>query len=113
MMDPMGKMVGMYAKTVKHKKMPALASVRSSIIMNYGDWIRAIILTNHCHDFNPKYQHAYIKLEGTKALSSVFSVHIIRDGVIGYDLATKHGCLTKNINDQLEIVQEKKYFLTG
>lgn len=56
----------MYAKTVKHAKMPALASVRSSIIMDYGDWLRAIILTNHCHDFNPKYQHAYIKLEGTK-----------------------------------------------
>ena len=61
-----GNPEGMYAKTVKHTKMPALASVRSSIIMNYGDWIRAIILTNHCHDFNPKYQHAYIKLEGTK-----------------------------------------------
>ena len=61
-----GNPEGMYAKTVKHKMMPALASVRSSIIMNYGDWIRAIILTNHCHDFNPKYQHAYIKLEGTK-----------------------------------------------
>lgn len=61
-----GNPEGMYAKTVKHTKMPALASVRSSIIMNYGDWIRAIILTNHCHDFNSKYQHAYIKLEGTK-----------------------------------------------
>jgi len=57
---------GVYAKTVKHKSMPALASVRSSIIMNYGEWLRAIILTNHCHDFNQKYQHAYIKFEGTK-----------------------------------------------
>ncbi|MEP7109274.1 MAG: Gfo/Idh/MocA family oxidoreductase [Ferruginibacter sp.] len=61
-----GNPEGIYAKTVKHPKMPALASVRSSIIMNYGDWIRAIILTNHCHDFNQKYQHAYIKFEGTK-----------------------------------------------
>ncbi len=60
-----GNPEGMYAKTVKHTMMPALASVRSSIIMNYGDWIRAIILTNHCHDFNQKHQHAYIKLEGT------------------------------------------------
>jgi len=61
-----GNPLGVYAKTVKHRMMPALASVRSSIIMNYGDWIRAIILTNHCHDFNQKYQHAYVKLEGTK-----------------------------------------------
>jgi len=57
---------GIYAKTVKHEKMSELASVRSSIIMDYGEWKRAIILTNHCHDFNKKHQHAYIKLEGTR-----------------------------------------------
>jgi hypothetical protein len=35
-------------------------------MMDYRDWMRAIILNTHCPDFNPKYQHAYIKLEGTK-----------------------------------------------
>ena len=29
--------------------MAHLASVRSNIIMDYGDMIRANILTNHCH----------------------------------------------------------------
>lgn len=61
-----GNPSGIYAKTVKHEKMPDLASVRSSIILDYGEWKRAIILTNHCHDFNKKHQHAYIKLEGTR-----------------------------------------------
>jgi predicted dehydrogenase len=62
----LGNPAGIYAKTVKHAMMPALASVRSSIIMDYGDWIRANIFTNHCHDFHPKYQHAYVKFEGSK-----------------------------------------------
>jgi predicted dehydrogenase len=61
-----GNPQGMLAKTTRHPKMPALAAVRSSIIMDYGDWIRATILTNHCHEFGPKYQHSYIKFEGTK-----------------------------------------------
>jgi predicted dehydrogenase len=62
----LGNPAGIYAKTTKHTMMPALASVRSSIIMDYGDWIRANIFTNHCHDFHPKYQYAFIKFEGPK-----------------------------------------------
>lgn len=62
----LGNPVGILAKTVCHPNMAALAPVRSSIIMDYGNWIRATILTNHCHDFNSKYQHSYVKFEGTK-----------------------------------------------
>jgi len=62
----LGNPEGMYAKTVKHPFMPQLASVRSNIIMDYGDMVRANILTNHCHRFGLHHQHSYIKLEGTK-----------------------------------------------
>jgi predicted dehydrogenase len=62
----LGNPVSVYAKTVKHPAMARLASVRSSIIMDYGDEIRANLLTNHCHQFGPKHQQSYIKLEGTK-----------------------------------------------
>lgn len=55
-----------YAKTVKHPVSNQLASVRSSIIMDYGDTIRANILTNHCHQFGSAHQQSYIKFEGTK-----------------------------------------------
>ncbi|OQP66431.1 oxidoreductase [Niastella vici] len=61
-----GNPVGVYAKTVKHPQMSQLASVRSNIIMDYGDMIRANIITNHCHQFGMQQQHSYIKLEGTQ-----------------------------------------------
>lgn len=62
----LGNPAGMYAKTVKHPAMKELASVRSNIIMDYGDTIRANILTNHCHQFGMQHQQSYIKFEGTK-----------------------------------------------
>ena len=46
--------------------MKELASVRSSIIMDYGEWKRATILTNHCHVYGERMEQSYIKLEGTK-----------------------------------------------
>ncbi|NIG55328.1 Gfo/Idh/MocA family protein [Chitinophaga sp. Cy-1792] len=62
----LGNPQGMFAKTVKHPAMQQLASVRSNIIMDYGDMVRANIITNHCHNFGNTHQHSYIKLEGDK-----------------------------------------------
>lgn len=62
----LGNPSGIYAKTVKHLQMQELASVRSNIIMDYGNFIRANILTNHCHQFGLQNQQSYIKFEGTK-----------------------------------------------
>jgi predicted dehydrogenase len=62
----LGNPSGIYAKTVKHPSMVQLASVRSNIIMDYGEMKRAIINTNHCHQFGLTRQHSYIKFEGTK-----------------------------------------------
>ncbi|MBS1512850.1 MAG: Gfo/Idh/MocA family oxidoreductase [Bacteroidetes bacterium] len=62
----LGNPQSVYAKTTKHPSMPQLASVRSNIIMNYGDMIRANILTNHCHNYGIPKQQSYIKIEGSK-----------------------------------------------
>ncbi|THU31188.1 Gfo/Idh/MocA family oxidoreductase [Niastella caeni] len=62
----LGNPAGVYAKTVKHPEMDQLASVRSNIIMDYGDLVRANILTNHCHQFGLEQQQSWIKLEGTQ-----------------------------------------------
>ena len=62
----LGNPGGVYAKTVKHPEMSRLASVRSNIIMDYGDMVRANIITNHCHKFGMEHQHSYIKFEGTQ-----------------------------------------------
>lgn len=61
-----GNPQSVYAKTTKHPNMTDLASVRTSLIMDYGDYLRAQIATNHCHNFGMQNQHSYIKLEGTK-----------------------------------------------
>jgi predicted dehydrogenase len=62
----LGNPKSVYAKSTKHPSMPALASVRSNIIMDYGDMTRANILTNHCHNYGTPKQQSYIKFEGTK-----------------------------------------------
>src|SRR5258705_2268684 len=62
----LGNPRSVYAKTTRHPSMPGLASVRSNIIMDYGDMIRANILTNHCHNYGTPKQQSYIKIEGSK-----------------------------------------------
>ena len=62
----LGNPQSVYAKTTKHPAMPELASVRSNIIMDYGEMVRANILTNHCHNYGTPKQQSYIKIEGSK-----------------------------------------------
>lgn len=56
-----------FAKTLKH---PAknLSSSRSTVLMDYGDTMHAVINTNHDHDFGPHNQESFIKWEGTKGV---------------------------------------------
>lgn len=62
----LGNPNSVYAKTYKHPDSPKLASVKTTIIMDYGIQVRAVIQTNHHHDFGYKNQESYIKIEGTK-----------------------------------------------
>ena len=62
----LGNPISVLAKSTRHPSMPKLASVRSNIIMDYGDMIRANILTNHCHHYGTPKQHSYIKFEGSR-----------------------------------------------
>lgn len=55
-----------YAKSIKHPKSRELASVRSAILMDYGEFTRANILTNHNCGYDRKHQCSTIKIEGTK-----------------------------------------------
>jgi predicted dehydrogenase len=62
----LGNPKSVYAKTTKHASQQQLASVRSNIIMDYGEMIAANILTNHCHNYGTPKQQSYIKIEGSK-----------------------------------------------
>jgi len=62
----LGNPRSVYSKTTKHPSMQQLASVRSNIIMDYGEMVAANILTNHCHNYGTPKQQSYIKIEGSK-----------------------------------------------
>jgi predicted dehydrogenase len=62
----LGEPRGVYAKTLKHPLSPELAPTKSSIILDYGDSLRALISTNHGHAFGPRHQESFIKWEGTR-----------------------------------------------
>lgn len=60
----LGNPSSVMAKTVGHPEKP-FSSTRSTIIMEYGDSIHAVINANHDHEFGSKYQESYMKWEGT------------------------------------------------
>ncbi|TRX57618.1 Gfo/Idh/MocA family oxidoreductase [Fulvivirga sp. M361] len=61
----LGNPTSIMAKTVRHpaKKM---SSTRTNVIFEYGDAMRALVSTNHDHNFGRQHQESYVKWEGTK-----------------------------------------------
>lgn len=66
MRNLLGNPRALFASSTKHPAVPHLQAVRSDIIMNYGDFLRVGIFTNHMHYYNAEKQEAHIKIEGTK-----------------------------------------------
>ena len=62
----LGEPRSMMARTVPHPGLPKLASVSSTVILDYPDPVRAVVSTNHMHGFGAKHQESYIKWEGTR-----------------------------------------------
>ena len=61
----LGNPLGVYAKTVRNPQCPALAATRTSMVLDYGEWKRVFIVTNHGHDFGPEMQCSFVQWEGT------------------------------------------------
>ncbi|MFM2082349.1 MAG: hypothetical protein RL380_1040 [Verrucomicrobiota bacterium] len=61
----LGNPKSVLAKTLRH---PAkqLSSTRSTILMDYGDTLHAVVNTNHDHEFGAAQQESFIKWEGTR-----------------------------------------------
>jgi predicted dehydrogenase len=62
----LGEPRSVHARTVSHPLHPDLATVCSSVILDYPDPQRATITTNHLHRYGSKHQESYLKWEGTK-----------------------------------------------
>lgn len=58
-----------YARTVRNPRTPELAATKSVIVMDYDDWTRVFIATNHKVDVPyPELQHSYVQWEGTEGV---------------------------------------------
>lgn len=78
----LGNPLGIYAKTIGHPLSSQLASVRSNIIMDYGDMVRANILTNHSHEFGSLHEQSYVKFEGTRGAARI-SMGVLKNYPVG------------------------------
>ena len=64
------------ARTVRHPNTANLASTKSVITLDYGDWKRVYIATNHGHRFQDT-QQSYVRWEGTEGgLHAVMGVNL-------------------------------------
>jgi predicted dehydrogenase len=61
-----GDPVSVYAKTVRSPRTPALAATKTVMILDYGDWNRVYLATNHSHDFGRDMQCSFVQWEGTE-----------------------------------------------
>jgi predicted dehydrogenase len=61
-----GEPHGVYCKGARHPSTPGYADTRTTIILDYGDVIRASLTMNHAHRFGSKHAVSEIKLEGTR-----------------------------------------------
>ena len=70
----LGNPKSVFAKSLKHPS-KKLSSSRTTMILDYGDTLHAVINTNHDHDFGLQNQESFIKWEGTKgAILAKFGV---------------------------------------
>lgn len=62
----LGEPRGVYAKSVRYPGLDKLAATRSTIMLDYGDFLRATITANHHHIWGARHQESYVKWEGTR-----------------------------------------------
>jgi predicted dehydrogenase len=61
-----GEPRGVYCRSARHPRMADYADSRTSIILEYGDTIRASLTMNHAHRFGPRFTMSELKVEGTE-----------------------------------------------
>ncbi|GIW75269.1 MAG: oxidoreductase [Phycisphaerae bacterium] len=61
----LGEPKGVYARTVRHPDYPELASVKTSIILDYGQEVRCCLSINHTYSFGPDDECADVRIQGT------------------------------------------------
>jgi predicted dehydrogenase len=60
-----GEPEGVFARSLSDPRVPDLAQTRTSVILDYGTRLRALLSINHNHDFGRDFQAATIRFEGS------------------------------------------------
>ena len=60
-----GEPGGVFARSLSDPRVADLAQTRTSVILDYGDRLRALLSVNHNHDFGREFQAATIRFEGS------------------------------------------------
>jgi predicted dehydrogenase len=60
-----GNPLGVYAKTLRNPQSANLAATKSSILLDYGEWKRVFVVTNHGHDLSAETHRSFVQWEGT------------------------------------------------
>lgn len=100
----LGNPIGVYAKSTRHPEMKDLSSVRSDIILNYGEWMGVNIHTRHCNIFGSQHQEAFIKLEGTKGAIKM-RMGVLMDYPIGRSDLFEYISIDKNTAPKWETLE--------
>ncbi len=62
-----GEPRGVYCRGVRYPGMDAFPDVRTSIILDYGDFLRCSLTMNHTHEFGSQHAASELRVEGTLA----------------------------------------------
>jgi predicted dehydrogenase len=60
----LGNPLGVYAKTVRNPQCRDMAATKTAMVLDYGEWKRAFVVTNHGHEFKET-QRSFVQWEGT------------------------------------------------
>lgn len=66
-----GEPEGVFARSLSDPRVPDLAQTRTSVILDYGKRLRALLSVNHNHDFGREFQAATIRFEGSNGCAIV------------------------------------------
>lgn len=61
----LGEPNGVHSKVTRHPLLESYSDTRSATLLDYGEFLRALVAVNHAHEFGTKHAMSELKIEGT------------------------------------------------
>jgi predicted dehydrogenase len=62
----LGEPKGVCCRTIRHARLKEYSDVGNDILLDYGDWLRCSVHTNHCFPHGPRHAMVQFMVEGLK-----------------------------------------------